>query len=71
MRCAVPRSMVSSVVSFVLVAAAVALLPPVVLRITPRHSGKAVEVAGCSTADGATLRQWTWQNTNCQKFRRA
>ena len=28
-------------------------------QIVSRHSGKAVEVAGASTADGATVQQWT------------
>ena len=39
-------------------------------RLTPRHSGKAIDVSNCSTANGVKVQQWTWLNNNCQKFRR-
>jgi len=38
-------------------------------RITPRHSGKALDVAWCETGDGANVQQWSWLNNNCQKWR--
>ncbi|MFJ4833682.1 RICIN domain-containing protein [Streptomyces sp. NPDC088747] len=34
-----------------------------------RHSGKCLDLAGGSTADGAYLRQWTWLNNNCRQWR--
>lgn len=37
-------------------------------RITPRHSGKALDVVGCGTADGTNVNQWSWLNNNCQKW---
>jgi arabinan endo-1,5-alpha-L-arabinosidase len=39
-----------------------------VYRITPRHSGKAVDVVGCGTANGTNVNQWSWLNNNCQKW---
>ncbi|MEV5160205.1 family 43 glycosylhydrolase [Streptomyces sp. NPDC053728] len=30
--------------------------------------GKVADVADCSTADGADVRQWTWLNNACQQF---
>jgi pectate lyase len=38
-------------------------------RITPRHSGKAIDVENCGTANGTNVRQWSWLNNNCQKWR--
>ena len=32
-------------------------------------SGKVLDTADCSAADGADLRQWTWLNNTCQRFR--
>lgn len=40
-----------------------------VYRITPRHSGKAVDVASCGTANGTNVQQWSWLNNDCQKWR--
>lgn len=37
--------------------------------IKSRHSGKCLDVADGSTADGALIRQWDCNNTNAQKFR--
>lgn len=34
-------------------------------------SGKALDTADCSTADGADLRQWSRLNNTCQSFRLA
>jgi len=36
-------------------------------RITPVHSGKAVDVSGGSTADGANVQQWTYNGGNNQQ----
>jgi hypothetical protein len=33
-----------------------------------KHSGKYVDVAGVTTADGALLHQWSWTGANNQKF---
>ena len=32
-------------------------------------TGKVMDTADCSTADGADLRQWSWLNNTCQRFR--
>jgi hypothetical protein len=32
-------------------------------------TGKVADVADCSTAGGADVRQWTWLNNNCQQWR--
>lgn len=32
-------------------------------------TGKVADVAECASADGADIRQWSWLNNNCQKFR--
>ncbi|MFE0739183.1 RICIN domain-containing protein, partial [Streptomyces sp. NPDC058855] len=32
-------------------------------------TGKVLDTADCSTADGADLRQWAWLDNTCQKFR--
>ncbi|MEQ8472621.1 MAG: family 43 glycosylhydrolase [Marinoscillum sp.] len=37
-------------------------------RITPRHSGKAIDVVACGTSDGTNVNQWSWLNNNCQKW---
>ena len=37
-------------------------------RITPLHSGMALDVAGCSSANAANMQQWSWLNNDCQKF---
>ena len=37
-------------------------------RITPRHSGKAVDVVACGNTEGTNVNQWTWLNNNCQKW---
>jgi hypothetical protein len=39
-----------------------------VYRITPRNGGKAVDVAGCGTADGTNVQNWTWLNNDCQQW---
>ncbi|QBR09547.1 hypothetical protein D7Y56_28680 [Streptomyces sp. S501] len=33
-----------------------------------RATGKVADVADCSTADGADVRQWTWLDNTCQQF---
>ncbi|MBJ6359767.1 ThuA domain-containing protein [Paenibacillus sp. GCM10012307] len=38
-------------------------------RITAKHSGKVLDVAGFSIADGGTVHQWTWNNTSNQKWK--
>ena len=37
-------------------------------RITPYHSGKAVEVAGNSTASGANVQQWSYNGIDAQQW---
>jgi arabinan endo-1,5-alpha-L-arabinosidase len=37
-------------------------------RITPRHSGKALDVANCGTANGTNVQQWSWLNNTCQQW---
>lgn len=37
-------------------------------RITPGHSGKAIDVENCGTGSGTNVRQWSWLNNNCQKW---
>lgn len=39
-----------------------------VYRLTPVHSGKAIDVAGCGTGNVTNIQQWTWLNNDCQKF---
>jgi len=36
--------------------------------LVSRHSGKAIDVAGSSTADGAAIQQWTRSDANNQQF---
>jgi large repetitive protein len=38
-------------------------------RVTNVNSGRALDVEGCSQADGAPVQQWDWQNSACQKWR--
>ena len=37
-------------------------------RITPRHSGKALDISNCGTANGTNVQQWSWLNNVCQQF---
>ncbi len=37
-------------------------------RITPRHSGKAIDVVNCGSSNGTNVNQWSWLNNNCQKW---
>jgi putative hemolysin len=37
-------------------------------RLTVKHSGQALEVDACSSADGAKVQQYTWLNNNCQRW---
>ena len=39
-----------------------------VYRMTPRHSGKTLDVENCGTGAGTNVRQWSWYNNNCQKW---
>lgn len=36
--------------------------------ISPVHSGKAVDVANCGTANLTNIQQYAWLNNDCQKF---
>jgi hypothetical protein len=45
-----------------------ASLPNGTYRLTATHSGKVLDVAGVSTADGAPVHQWTWGNGHNQKW---
>lgn len=38
-------------------------------RVVNVGSGKVLDVADCGTADGAAVRQWSWLNNTCQRFR--
>ncbi|GAA3737845.1 family 43 glycosylhydrolase [Salinactinospora qingdaonensis] len=38
-------------------------------RIISAQSGKVLDVANCDTADGAGVRQWSWLDNTCQRFR--
>ena len=40
----------------------------VTYRITPRHSGKALDVVMCGSGNGTNVNQWSWLNNNCQKW---
>src|SRR5687768_18264871 len=44
------------------------LFPYTTLFRSARHSGKVLNVAGVSTADGANVDQWSWSNVNQQMF---
>lgn len=37
-------------------------------RLSAKHSGKALDVSGCSTADGANVQQWPWSGGDCQRW---
>jgi hypothetical protein len=37
-------------------------------RLVPRHSGKALDLAGCGLGDGVNIAQWTWLDNVCQRF---
>ncbi len=37
-------------------------------RITPIHSGKALDLAMCDTSPGSNIQQWDWLNNACQKW---
>ena len=50
-------------------AAAATIDPNIWYEIISRHSGKAVEVAGNSTADGAMVQQWTRHGGANEQFR--
>src|SRR5690606_25787093 len=50
-------------------AAAATIDPDTWYEIVARHSGKAVEVSGGSTADGAMVQQWTRHGGANQQFR--
>lgn len=35
-------------------------------KIAAKHSGQVLDVAGCSTTNGANVQQWPWNGANCQ-----
>lgn len=37
-------------------------------RITPVHSGKAMDLAMCDTSAGTNIQQWNWLDNVCQKW---
>ncbi|WP_456238817.1 pectate lyase family protein [Saccharobesus litoralis] len=37
-------------------------------RITPVHSGSALDVDYCGNTNGTNIHQWGWLNNDCQKF---
>lgn len=37
-------------------------------RITPAHSGQAMDLAMCDTSAGTNVQQWSWLNNVCQKW---
>lgn len=39
------------------------------VQLIAAHSGKALDLAGCSTASGARIAQWTALGNDCQRFR--
>jgi GH43 family beta-xylosidase len=39
------------------------------LRMAPRNSNKALDLANCGLADGTNVVQWAWLNNLCQRFR--
>ncbi|MEN3609099.1 RICIN domain-containing protein [Plantactinospora sp. ZYX-F-223] len=74
-----PRRLGAAVASTVLVAGLITLIPgqqanaaaidPLAYyQIVSRHSGKAVEIAGQSTADGAAVQQWARTGQTNQQF---
>ncbi|MEV0647095.1 RICIN domain-containing protein [Phytomonospora sp. NPDC050363] len=44
-------------------------LPDGSTRFVARHSGKAVDLAGCGLGDGTNIAQWSWLDNTCQRFR--
>ncbi len=38
-------------------------------RLVNVATGKVLGAENCSSADGADLRQWSWLNNNCRRFR--
>ncbi|RXZ82005.1 carbohydrate-binding protein [Paenibacillaceae bacterium] len=40
-----------------------------IYRITAKHSGKVIDVKDNSMADGGAIQQWSWGNTNNQKWK--
>lgn len=74
-----PRRYIAALASAALVAGGTALIPTqqasaavidtsAHYQIVSRHSGKAIEVAGQSTANGAAVQQWTRNNQTNQQF---
>ncbi|MGX7674111.1 RICIN domain-containing protein [Plantactinospora sp. DSM 117369] len=74
-----PRRLGAALASTVLVAGLIALIPgqqasaaaidPLAYyQLVSRHSGKAVEIAGQSTADGAAVQQWARTGLTNQQF---
>lgn len=41
---------------------------PYYYSLDARHSGKTADVAACSAANGADVRQWSWLNNDCQRW---
>lgn len=39
------------------------------VRLVPRSSGKALDIANCGLGDGTNVRQWSWLDNLCQRFR--
>ena len=37
-------------------------------QISPVHSGKAIDITGCGTANLTNVQQYAWLNNDCQKF---
>lgn len=37
-------------------------------RLIAKHSGKALDVSGCSSASGANIQQWSWTGSECQRW---
>ncbi len=37
-------------------------------RLTPAHSGKALDLAMCDTSSGTNIQQWNWLNNVCQSW---
>lgn len=44
------------------------IIPNGTYRVISRHSGKALDVSGGSTADGANVLQWTYRGSNNQRW---
>ncbi|MFI1509169.1 RICIN domain-containing protein [Streptomyces sp. NPDC020597] len=39
------------------------------VRVVNQSTGKVADVASCSTADAAEVRQWTWLNSTCRQWK--